>query len=85
MAGKAYAGGPTNRWSPREQKAFCEGMAFRLQGTAIAFPITGNPWDNSNTEGDLEIAWDFGWTSADDDSPGALNPQNCALEGTVSA
>lgn len=85
MAGKQHAGFAPNRFNPREQKAFCDGMAHRLADTAANNPITDNPFDNTNVEGDNEIAWDAGWNAADGDAGGALDPLNCALEGTVAA
>lgn len=43
----------------RNSKSFCEGLQFRSQGTAIAFPITGNPHEAGSEDAD---AWDRGWT-----------------------
>ena len=44
MAGKQYTGvGSTNRYNPKFQKAFCEGMAYRASGTAAGNPKVNNP------------------------------------------
>jgi len=67
----------------RLAQAYCEGMAHRIQGTALAFPITDNPY--SDPDGELETAWDAGWNSANGDAGGVLDPKNCALSGNVSA
>jgi len=79
-------GGATTprRYQPREAQAFCEGMGFRLGGTAVARPKNSNPY-TSIPQADLKAAWDNGWDSADDNAPGALVPYNCALAGTVAS
>jgi hypothetical protein len=46
----------------KNARAYCEGVDFRFQGTAAAFPITGNPEDGIGSE--AETSWDVGWTDA---------------------
>lgn len=79
-------GGATTprRYQPKEAQAFCEGMKFRLSGTAAARPKNQNPY-TSIPQADLKAAWDNGWDSAHANAGGALVPYNCALRGTVSA
>lgn len=85
MAGKEYTGvGSTNRFNPRHQKAFCEGMAYRLSGTAVGKPKANNPF-STTTENEAKLAWDAGWNAANGNTGGALTPLNCALQGTVAA
>lgn len=72
------------RYQPKEAQAFCEGMAWRLSGTAAAKPKSSNPYVIA-TQNDLKLAWDNGWDSAQANSPGALVRYNCALSGTVAA
>lgn len=69
----------------RLAQAFCEGMAHRLSGTALAKPITDNPYIGSTPDAELKTAWDNGWNSAQADAGGALTPHSCALSGTVAA
>ena len=60
MAGKLCFGEVRNNaGSIKDSKAFCEGRFYRGQGTAIAFPITGNPHEAGS---DSAISWDLGWT-----------------------
>lgn len=78
MAGKLCTGSAQNNIGAahlRSSKAYCEGIAYRAQGTAIAFPITGNPHDGTGSE--AETAWDAGWTVANAAAPGALGISAC--------
>jgi len=85
MPGKEYTGvGSTNRFNPRHQKAFCDGMAYRLGDTAANRPKANNPFSTS-TENEAKLAWDAGWDSAHANAGGALVPLNCGLSGTVAA
>lgn len=71
MAGKLCTGAATNNAALLHQsKAYCEGMFFRSQGTAVAYPITGNPHDGDSSE--AETAWDAGWTAADGVAGGSI-------------
>ena len=64
MAGKACVGKAENNSDLiKESRAYCEGISHRAQGTAVAFPITGNPHASLSDAGG---AWDRGWTVADD-------------------
>jgi len=83
MAGEQFNGTLIRNFKPKESAAFCEGMAYRLSGTAIGAPIVDNPY--SDPDGGIEAAWDAGWNSANADTGGALIPLCCALEGTVLA
>jgi len=89
MAGKICTGTPTaNAGAARlsASKAFCEGIVFRSQGTAAAYPITGNPHDGLGSED--EASWDAGWTVADDAAPGAITASDapcCAVSTAVVA
>jgi len=89
MAGKLYTGTPTNNAGPanlRESKAFCEGMFFRSQGTAIAFPITGNPFNGDGSE--AEASWNSGWTTANTAAGGTISVANqacCSVSTTILA
>ncbi len=51
-------------------RAFSEGIYWRAQGTAVAFPITDNPLQSGSDEND---AWDRGWTVANTASPSAIS------------
>ena len=65
MPGKLCFGKVTNNAGAgmlRESKAYCEGMAYRASGTAVAKPITDNPHVADSEAG---IAWDTGWSTAD--------------------
>ena len=81
MAGKQYTGvGSTNRYNPKFQKAFCEGMAYRASGTAAGKPKVNNPHISGSEN---YLAWNAGWDSADANKGGTLVPLNCGL-GAVS-
>jgi hypothetical protein len=51
-----------NQKQLKNSRAYAEGVDFRFQGTAAAFPITGNPEDGIGSE--AEACWDAGWTDA---------------------
>lgn len=51
-------------------RAFSEGMHRRAEGTAAAFPISGNPHDGKGTEN--EAAWDAGWNVAHSAAGGVI-------------
>ncbi len=55
----------------KESRAFCEGVAYRAQGTAAAFPQTDNPHDPSS---DAYFTWLTGWTVANDATGGVIDP-----------
>ena len=89
MSGKICTGTATNNAGPanlRESKAFCEGMQFRSEGTAVQKPITGNPFDGDGSE--AETAWDAGWTVANSAAGGTISVANqacCSVSRTISA
>ena len=69
-----------------QAKAFSEGIYWRAQGTAAAYPITDNPQDGTGSE--EEAAWDRGWTVANNaaastisqsDAPGVAIPTHTIL------
>lgn len=60
-----------------ESKAFCEGIMWRAQGTALAFPKTDNPHVVGSPDA---IAWDLGWDAAEAGAGGPLD-----LTGTCCA
>lgn len=65
-------------------KAFCEGMQYRTQGTAVAYPITGCPHLAADAE--AYASWRAGWTVANGAAGGALTESEascCALVGTA--
>lgn len=67
MAGKMCTGAVTkNAALPHQSIAYCEGMLYRSEDTAANRPITGNPHDGDGSE--AEVAWDAGWTAADNAS-----------------
>lgn len=88
MPGKICTGSATNNAGAanlRESKAFCEGMYYRSQGTAVAYPITGNPFDGDGSE--AETAWDAGWTVANTAAGGTIaiaSQACCSVSGTIS-
>ena len=88
-AGGVGAATVPRRFQPAEAKAFCDGMAYRLSGTAAGKPKANNPYKvapySTTTDAQIIAAWDNGWDSADANNPGALVPYNCNLSGTVSA
>lgn len=43
-------------------KAYEDGVQYRMGGTALGRPITGNPEDGVGSE--YEACWDAGWNDA---------------------
>jgi len=86
MAGKFCTGVVTNNnFLPKESKAYCEGMQWRMQGTALQFPITDNP---HLADSPAAITWGLGWIVADNAAPGAITPSDapcCAVPNVVVA
>ena len=66
--------------------AFCEGLYWRSQGTAAAFPITDNPHAVGSEDAD---AWDRGWTVTDSAAGSTVDPTDapcCAIpQNTIAA
>ena len=79
MAGKIYDGNDAALLEVRNSRSFCEGMQFRGQGTAAAFPATGNPYDGEGTE--EETAWDEGWGVAHAAAGGSITSADMACCG----
>jgi hypothetical protein len=74
MSGKLCTGEPTNNAGAgllSQSKAFCEGLAWRAQGTALAYPITDNPFLAGSPDGD---AWDSGWTVTNGAAASTVDP-----------
>ncbi len=89
MAGKLCFGTLTNNAGAGRlsaSHAFCEGLAWRAQGTALAFPITDNPHAAGSEDGD---AWDRGWTVTDTAAGGSVSKADapcCSIpQGTIAA
>jgi len=86
MPGKLCTGAVLNNaFRTKESKAFSEGIYYRAQGTALAFPITGNPHAAGSSAAD---AWDRGWevtqaaalgTVSQSDAPCVAVPDNTIL------
>ncbi len=55
----------------KESRAFCEGVAYRAQGTAAAFPQTDNPHISTS---DAYFTWLTGWTVANDAVGSVVDP-----------
>jgi len=66
----------------RTSKSFCEGIAYRASGTAVAKPAEDNP---HQTGSDAFDAWDDGWDLANAEAGGTLASGCCAPTGTISA
>lgn len=65
--------------------SFSEGIYFRAGGLLAARPITDNPHEAGNPDA---LAWNRGWTVADDASPGTIDPLDApgaAVDGLVVA
>jgi len=63
MAGKNCTGAVTNNADLiKESRAFCEGLSYRSQGSAVSFPVTDNPHDDLSDAG---TAWSIGWVAAE--------------------
>ena len=88
MSGKLCTGGATNNAGAArisQSKAFCEGIEFRAQGTAIAFPITGNPHPAGSPD---NTSWAAGWLAADASAGGTMDGADapcCAVDGLAIA
>jgi len=84
MPGKNINGTTTNQSiSLKEGKSFCEGMGYRQADTGANAPITDNPHEAGS---DCAVAWDNGWTVADDAEGGAISAAaaaQCALQGAA--
>jgi len=85
MPGKLYNGVPTDQPYVSNAWAYCEGMAYRQAGTAIAQPITDNP--HSATGDPVAYAnWNRGWTASDDAAGGTISEAaagGCAMVGAA--
>ena len=84
MAGENYDGQTNRKFVPKNSRAFCDGMAHRASGTALAKPITDNPEDGLGT--DYEASWDAGWTEAHAVAGGSFTSATakcCALVGVA--
>ncbi len=84
MSGKLCNGQPNNQSvNLRNSKSFCEGLSFRARGTALAFPVTGNPHEALSPD---SLSWIRGWTAADDAAGGVMLASAatcCAVPSTV--
>jgi len=72
-----------NQYRIRESRAFCEGVAHRTSGTAIAKPVTDNPHPAGSS---ASIAWIDGWDIADGKAGSAVDPIQapcCAVPVTL--
>lgn len=76
MSGKLCVGEAANNAANlRSSRAFCEGVAFRAQGTAVAFPLASNPHVLGSEAND---AWALGWTVTDDAAGGTVDKADAA-------
>ena len=68
----------------RSSKAFCEGMAYRAEGTAAAQPKANNPHVSGS---EAAVAWDLGWDFTDAAAGGEISTKAtcCSVTGTISA
>lgn len=84
MAGQLCSGSALKNAKVKDSKAYCEGMQWRAQGTALAYPVTDNP---HAVESDAYTAWAAGWTFADDAAGGPIDTTAtcCQITGTISA
>ena len=84
MAGKMIDGTVTNNSADSKiGRSFCEGMGYRQADTGANAPITDNPHEAGS---DCAVAWDNGWTVADDAEGGAISAAaaaQCALQGAA--
>ena len=78
MPGKLIDGQVTQNYAPNESRAYCEGMAHRLESAAKGTdPYAG--------QGSLSDAWNAGFDYVDGQALftiGRNNDQGCALTGT---
>jgi len=88
MAGKLCQGGIRNNIGAARlsgSKSYCEGMAYRSAGTAIAKPKVDNPHMQGSED---SIAWNNGWDLADANTGGTIDRSEagcCAPTGIISA
>ena len=64
-------------------KAYCEAIAYRAAGSAIAHPKLFNPHPPSSEDG---LAWDRGWDKAQASAGGELSKADrgcCAATGVI--
>jgi len=75
MAGRMCTGAVTNNaYLPKESKAFSEGLYYRAGGTLLGRPSSDNPHPAASSAG---VAWELGWTVADDVAPlGTIDQTN---------
>ena len=82
MSGKLCTGATTNNaYLPKNSRAYCEGIDYRMSGTAIAKPITDNPHEADSEAAD---AWGLGWAAIETDagSTSTLIQNCCAVDTT---
>ena len=88
MPGKLCTGAPSNNIGAgrlSQSKSYCEGMAYRASGTAIAAPKTDNPHVAGSPDA---VAWDLGWDLADTNTGGNISKADrgcCAATPTIAA
>ena len=78
MAGKLCYGATQNNSGAgtlRESIAFADGIKFRATGTALQAPLSDNPHPNPS---EANVAWAFGWATADAVAGAALPATGCA-------
>lgn len=85
MAGQICAGStqPIKNGVLKNSKAFCEGMAYRAAGTAIAQPKTDNPHASGS---DAAVSWEDGWDVAAAAAGSVISKANaacCAMSGVA--
>ena len=79
MPGQLCTGTTIKNGTIRDSKAFCEGMAYRTTGSAVAAPKANNPHAAGS---DAAIAWDNGWDIADAAGGSTIGDAFCcALRG----
>lgn len=83
MPGKLDVGAPVgNIGAARisQSTSYCDGIEFRMGGTAIERPVTGNPHLSGSPD---NTSWAIGWLEADGAAGGALplaNGPACAID-----
>ena len=71
MPGKMCTGRvENNAGNMKNSKAFCEGIRYRASGTGAQAPVTDNPHGAGS---ESAIAWQTGWTIADDAAGGNVS------------
>jgi hypothetical protein len=82
MPGKLCTGAPTNNAGAgllSQSKAFCEGVQYRSQGTALEYPITNNPFLLGSPDSD---SWIDGWLVTNGAAASTVDPADapcCAV------